>query len=74
MNVASPCIHVCRLDDRDVCTGCFRTRGEIARWMQMSEEEKFQVVSRLSTRQRKSGVPSSRIFFEDEKEEDCPIE
>jgi uncharacterized protein len=49
MNVPSPCIHVCKLVG-DVCVGCFRTRDEIARWLQMSDEEKAQVNARLAKR------------------------
>ena len=47
MNIASPCLHVCRLDG-EVCTGCHRTREEIARWLQMTDEEKAQVNARLA--------------------------
>jgi predicted Fe-S protein YdhL (DUF1289 family) len=50
MNTSSPCIQVCRLDDCDICTGCHRTRDEIARWTQMSDREKNQVNSILAKR------------------------
>ena len=50
MNVSSPCIHVCKLDDGDVCIGCLRTRDEIACWLRMTEEEKTQVNARLAGR------------------------
>jgi|HubBroStandDraft_6_1064221.scaffolds.fasta_scaffold2985235_1 predicted Fe-S protein YdhL (DUF1289 family) len=50
MNIASPCIHICKLDAGDVCIGCQRTRDEIARWLQMNEEEKTQVNARLAER------------------------
>jgi predicted Fe-S protein YdhL (DUF1289 family) len=42
----SPCIQVCVLDANDVCTGCGRTRGEIARWSGMTAREQWAVVSR----------------------------
>jgi hypothetical protein len=48
MNVSSPCILICKLDDGDVCTGCNRTREEIARWLQMTDDEKARVKARLS--------------------------
>ena len=38
--VRSPCVGVCRCNERDVCIGCGRTRQEIARWMEMTDEEK----------------------------------
>ena len=50
MNVASPCNEVCRLDRRDVCVGCGRTRDEIARWTQMTDLEKAAVLARLGQR------------------------
>lgn len=50
MNISSPCIQVCALDGGDVCTGCRRTRGEIARWTQMTEDEKCEVISVLEKR------------------------
>jgi len=52
MNTASPCIKVCKLDDGDVCMGCYRTRDEIARWTQMSDDEKSRANLRLATRGR----------------------
>jgi uncharacterized protein len=45
MNITSPCINVCKLDSRDICTGCYRTRDEIARWTQMTEAERWQIIS-----------------------------
>jgi hypothetical protein len=40
----TPCIGVCRLDERDCCTGCQRTRDEITRWSRMSDGEKLHVM------------------------------
>lgn len=42
--VASPCISVCALDDKDICTGCFRTLKEIGDWSLMSNDQRRQVV------------------------------
>ncbi|NNC98143.1 MAG: DUF1289 domain-containing protein, partial [Gammaproteobacteria bacterium] len=38
--IQSPCVQVCELDAGNVCTGCLRTRDEIARWVSMSEQER----------------------------------
>jgi predicted Fe-S protein YdhL (DUF1289 family) len=46
----SPCINVCSLDERDVCRGCWRTRAEIARWIGMSADEQWQVLSACERR------------------------
>jgi uncharacterized protein len=32
MDVPSPCINVCTLDDDEICVGCGRHIGEIAAW------------------------------------------
>jgi uncharacterized protein len=53
MNISSPCIHVCKLDDSNVCTGCRRTRDEIARWLVMTEDERAQIMSALRKRTRR---------------------
>ena len=33
--VRSPCVHVCALDEQDICIGCQRTADEITRWGRM---------------------------------------
>jgi len=37
--VTSPCINVCTVEN-GVCTACNRTLGDIARWGQMTEQER----------------------------------
>jgi predicted Fe-S protein YdhL (DUF1289 family) len=40
-DVPSPCVSVCRMDDKvEYCVGCFRTLDEIAAWGRMADEEK----------------------------------
>jgi predicted Fe-S protein YdhL (DUF1289 family) len=47
----SPCVDVCILDpDSGLCQGCLRTLDEIARWSEMSEAEREQVIASLSQR------------------------
>lgn len=36
----SPCINICRLDERGYCIGCLRTGDEIARWRSMDDAER----------------------------------
>ncbi|WP_163558221.1 DUF1289 domain-containing protein [Halomonas sp. NO4] len=46
---ASPCIHVCRIEETTgLCAGCRRTLEEIARWSNMSETERTAVWARLA--------------------------
>lgn len=47
---ASPCIGLCTLDDASRCTGCQRTRDEIAAWRDMGDAEKRRVLERLRGR------------------------
>lgn len=42
MQIESPCIGVCALDENDVCMGCFRTADDITEWSIYSDEEKVE--------------------------------
>ena len=50
--VASPCIGVCALDERDICTGCYRSVAEIAAWGSIGNEEKRAVLACADRRYR----------------------
>jgi uncharacterized protein len=73
MNVNSPCNQVCKLDAFDVCIGCGRTRDEIARWMRMRDQEKFEVVSSLAARRQRFSSPSPRPSPQGEGEAIAPL-
>jgi predicted Fe-S protein YdhL (DUF1289 family) len=45
--VLSPCIGVCSLGDDGLCEGCHRTAGEIARWSQMNDDERLQLMEHV---------------------------
>ena len=56
----SPCISVCALDAEGLCSGCLRTRSEIAGWLRMSPSEQWGLLDTLARRrtareQRESG-------------------
>ncbi|MDU9412465.1 DUF1289 domain-containing protein [Pseudomonas solani] len=53
--VASPCVHVCALDDDDICTGCQRSVDEITRWGRMDNTERREVLVRCMERARAGG-------------------
>lgn len=55
MNVSSPCVKICELDGRGLCIGCFRTREEIAGWLEMTEPERDTVIVALELRRPKPG-------------------
>jgi predicted Fe-S protein YdhL (DUF1289 family) len=49
--VPSPCNTNCHYDaDLGVCQGCFRTLDEVARWLDMTWEEREQVMERVARR------------------------
>lgn len=52
--VLSPCVGVCALDDQGLCLGCHRTSTEIARWPQMSDDERLRLMeTTLAVRESK---------------------
>lgn len=54
----SPCKDICTVDQaRKLCTGCWRTLEEIAKWRRYSDAQRNKVLSVLAKRERqvKSG-------------------
>lgn len=49
MNIKSPCIFVCNYEN-NLCTGCYRTIEEIIKWNKFSDDEKLDVLKRVSDR------------------------
>ena len=50
-DLSSPCIGVCSMDsEAGVCSGCLRTRDEIAAWPTMPDVEKQQLLQVLERR------------------------
>ena len=41
----SPCTRHCSINEKQLCVGCGRTRGEITQWRNMTEEEKYQAIA-----------------------------
>jgi hypothetical protein len=54
--VASPCVHVCALDEEDVCIGCQRTVAEITRWSLMDNNERRAVLGQCHERAKAKGI------------------
>jgi len=46
--VRSPCIANCKLDEDEVCQGCFRTLDEILIWSSSSDQEKMAIIDRVT--------------------------
>ena len=49
--IQSPCINICVLHREErICTGCYRTGDEIARWSRMTPAERRAVMDELPSR------------------------
>jgi len=47
MKIETPCVNICKLDERGICIGCFRSLQEIAAWSRMSEAERRLIMAGL---------------------------
>lgn len=55
--VPSPCINVCRMQDRTgLCEGCLRTLDEITVWSTLDDAGKRAVWARIEQRREARGV------------------
>jgi uncharacterized protein len=54
--VASPCVHVCALDEEDICIGCQRTVAEITHWSRMSNEQRRETLRLCHQRAHVKGI------------------
>jgi predicted Fe-S protein YdhL (DUF1289 family) len=64
-SIASPCIRICCLDDKDVCLGCFRTLDEIRNWQASDDANRALVLKHCAERREAHdrqfpGLTSSR--------------
>lgn len=48
----SPCTRHCSINEKQLCVGCGRTRGEITGWRTMTEEEQKETIKRCEERIR----------------------
>ncbi|NHQ73372.1 DUF1289 domain-containing protein [Roseovarius gahaiensis] len=49
--IESPCVRICVVHpEARICTGCYRSMDEIARWSKMSHEERREVMTALPDR------------------------
>ncbi|OWU84561.1 hypothetical protein ATO6_12895 [Oceanicola sp. 22II-s10i] len=64
--ISSPCVKICMIHpDAGLCTGCLRTRDEIALWMTYSSEERARIMAELPDRRpqlvRRRGGRAARL-------------
>lgn len=49
--VESPCVRICVVHpEARICTGCYRTVDEIARWSKMNADERQEIMAALPDR------------------------
>jgi predicted Fe-S protein YdhL (DUF1289 family) len=53
--IKSPCVHICCLDEKDICLGCYRSCDEICKWGAMDNEERKDVMKKVAEREQNSG-------------------
>ncbi|MGB0578049.1 MAG: DUF1289 domain-containing protein [Alphaproteobacteria bacterium] len=58
--VISPCQSICRLDARDVCKGCGRTKKEIREWKIYSDKRRRVIMNRLLNSDTRSPIDEHR--------------
>jgi len=58
--VETPCVKICRmLEGGSLCRGCGRTLDEIARWTEMSPEERRAIMGGLAERLKRANMLDS---------------
>jgi predicted Fe-S protein YdhL (DUF1289 family) len=51
MGIETPCVGICVIDERSgLCTGCLRSRDEIAGWIRLAPEARRQIMDALPSR------------------------
>jgi hypothetical protein len=49
--VVTPCVKVCIVDgESGLCLGCYRTLGEVARWSELADAERDEIIAALPAR------------------------
>ncbi|MDC1310941.1 DUF1289 domain-containing protein [Burkholderiales bacterium] len=53
-SIESPCVAICQLNTKTgICTGCFRTMDEISHWIELSDDDKREVLRTAKDRELK---------------------
>jgi predicted Fe-S protein YdhL (DUF1289 family) len=56
LQVKSPCVSICFLDDDDICQGCYRSAIEITDWSILNNDARREVLARCAQRARDAGA------------------
>lgn len=62
--IISPCIGVCRVNEANLCIGCWRHLDEISEWPEAGDERKRAILAVLeSRRERRPDPRRTRRFW-----------
>lgn len=57
----TPCVNICVIDQATrLCSGCFRSIDEIARWRSYTDSERDSIMAELPGRQARSPIEAPR--------------
>ena len=48
LQMITPCVGLCKMDQRAICIGCGRSLQEIAEWTSMTDQERQEIMDRLN--------------------------
>lgn len=58
-DIPSPCVGVCRVNNRGFCVGCWRSREERLLWLKLDDQQKHEVMRRIAV--RKARIEAARL-------------
>jgi hypothetical protein len=72
-DIPSPCIGICQSDNKGYCLGCFRTREERQKWINLTVDEKQKVIKRCRQRKRRKAAKSQPIIASQSQAKEEPV-
>lgn len=58
--VKSPCINVCKLNENQICVGCYRSLDEIDEWSNLNDKEKIKIIEK--TKERRNEIRGTDYY------------
>ena len=59
LDISSPCVRNCCLDEDDICLGCFRSIEEVMQWSGANDHMKLKILDSAKARKKER-----RIMYE----------
>ena len=48
--IKNPCRLICKYDANSICNGCYRSREEISKWPEYTENQKLEIYNKIIER------------------------